>query len=253
MIHLIFLGTGTSTGVPLLGCQCPVCTSQDPKDQRLRTSAFLKWDQYNIQIDVGPDFRLQALKHRITQIDLVLLTHTHADHVNGLDDLRPLSYCCAISVYYPPNCLSVLQKRYDYMFGEHVGPTSRPNLKFLEMPPKLKLDDRHVITAVPIFHGEQLIFGYRFGPLAYLTDCSQIPPDSYAILQGVSVVIIGALRPTQHPTHFSFDQALQAVKPLNPKQVYFIHLSHDVLHAEIAPLVAHQAQAAYDGQELHLP
>ncbi len=229
-----------------------MCTSTDPKDHRLRSSVFAEWDNFRILIDVGPDFRLQALRHQIQKIDLILLTHTHADHVNGLDDLRPLSFQRPLDVFYPAGCLEILQNRFRYMFEDTGGPTSRPKLIFREMPHPLDLDDSHQIVPIEIFHGDLPIYGYRMGDLAYLTDCSRIPPQSYPLLEGVKIVVVGALRPTPHPTHFTFQQAVEAVERLQPQTIYFTHISHDVCHREIADLVQRRAQPAWDGLVLNI-
>lgn len=247
------MGTGTSTGVPVLGCTCAVCTSSDPRDQRLRPSVLVQWRGLQLQVDVGPDFRLQALRYGIQRLDAVFLTHAHADHINGLDDLRPLTVGGPLPVYGEESTLLELERRFGYMFTREPSLSSRPLLDFRPMPSAVDLGRGCLVRAVPVCHGPDLILGFRFGPLAYLTDCSAIPASSYRLLEGIHTLVIDGLRPTPHPTHFSFDQALKAAEPLQPKQIWLIHLSHDLLHTEIEALLGDRARAAWDGLILDLP
>lgn len=251
-MKVTFLGTGTSTGVPVVGCDCPVCSSADPRDKRLRSSVLVDWNGLAILIDAGPDFRFQALRAGIQRVDHLLITHSHADHVNGLDDLRPISYGRPIPVWSAPDTKEALKQRFAYMFLPPSGPSSRPELLFRIMPNTLDLGNGRIIQAVPIHHGPQRILGYRMGNFAYLTDCSGIPPESMEKLSGVSTVVIGALRPKPHPTHFSFEQAIDALAPLHPGSIWLTHLSHEVTYDQTKMLLQGRARAAYDGLVLSL-
>ncbi len=248
-----FLGTGTSTGVPVVGCNCAVCTSMDPRDYRLRSSLLVEWDGLKILIDAGPDFRGQALRAGLKKVDHLLITHSHADHVNGLDDLRPISFLNPIPVWTGTATLSALGSRFSYMFGKNTGPSSRPEFRFQEITGPIHLGEGKTVIPIVIHHGPQDIFGFRLGDLAYLTDCSGIPGESMKLLEGVKHIIVGALRPKPHPTHFSFTQAIEAVRPLGAEKVWLTHLSHEVSHTQTETLLPEGFCAAWDGLSVQIP
>ena len=250
---LTFWGTGTSTGIPMVGCACAVCRSSNPKNQRRRASVLLQEGERRWLIDAGPDFRLQALDASLTSLDAVFLTHAHADHVLGLDDLRPLSWVRVIPVWADKETTKKVHETFPYFFREGDGKTSRPRLDFRLLEP-----GRAVIAAglsvlpLEICHGDSLILGFRIGGLAYLTDCNGIPPQSRRFLEGLDTLILGALRPKPHPTHFSLDQAVEAARSLGARRTYFTHFSHDVDHESWAKTLPAGMAPAYDGLVLEL-
>lgn len=273
-MRVTLLGTGTSTGVPVLGCTCEVCTSLDLRDQRLRCAAFIEVNGLHIVIDTGPDFRLQALRHQIRQVDAVLFTHHHFDHVVGMEDLRPYLFYNPnpIPCYTSPDTARYLQHMFGYIFEDGSYPgvpklTLKPvltafeavgrygegtNLANAKPPSRLNETECVQILPIPIFHGKLPIYGYRIGGFAYLTDCSEIPESSFGLLKGLEILVLDALRPTPHPTHFSIAQAVAAAERIGAKETYFIHMAHQVLHErETAGLPAHMF-LAYDGLVLHL-
>jgi phosphoribosyl 1,2-cyclic phosphate phosphodiesterase len=253
-VRLTVLGSGTSVGVPTIGCTCKVCRSEDPRDRRLRPSVCLRWEGHTVVIDTGPDFRQQALAHGIDRVSAVLFTHAHADHVLGLDDLRPFNFHQrgAIPVYATAATLEVIQRIFSYIF--HDGPTesSRPKVDIHVFPAEQIVVDGIEFIPVPVKHGNGECHGFRFGNHAYLTDHSEIPEGSMALLEGLDVLFLDALRYKPHPTHSTVERSLRTVERLKPRAAYFTHISHDLEHARAESLLPERVRLAYDGLELDL-
>jgi phosphoribosyl 1,2-cyclic phosphate phosphodiesterase len=253
-MRLTLLGTGTSMGVPVIGCECPVCISPDPQNKRLRTSALIEAGETSILIDAGPDLRTQMLRAKVRHLDAVLLTHAHADHVGGIDDLRPFTMGRgrSLPIYGNEATLARVRHQYDYAFDPAPSLSTRPRL---ELCP---LDGPFYVGAIPIDyfevrHGPQSIVGYRFGRLAYITDGKSLPEATMAKLHDLDVLIINALRYADHPLHFTVDQALDIVRRVRPRRAYFVHLTHDLDHATANAALPAYAQLAYDGQVIEIP
>jgi phosphoribosyl 1,2-cyclic phosphate phosphodiesterase len=255
-LRITFLGTGTSHGVPMIGCRCDVCRSTDPRDKRLRPSVFITLDDGTaILIDTSADFRAQALTHDIARIDAVLFTHSHADHVFGLDELRRYNVLQrdAIPLYADERTLSDLRRIFDYAFRQTEGghdyvPRLTPFLiggPFSMRGPNASPEV--IVVPVPIMHGARTILGYRLGSFAYLTDCSGIPETSYALLTGVELLVIGALRDKPHPSHFTVAEAIDAATRIGASRVYFTHMNHDLGHVATCARLPAGIQLAYDG------
>ncbi len=253
-VRLTVLGSGTSVGVPTIGCTCRVCRSEDPRDRRLRPSVCLRWDGHTVVIDTGPDFRQQALAHGIEKVDAVLFTHAHADHVLGLDDLRPFNFHQRgpIPVYASAQTLEVIRRIFSYIF--HDGPTesSRPRIETHVFPDEPIAVGGVEFLPIPVKHGSGDCHGFRFGNHAYLTDHSEIPEESMALLEGVEVLFLDALRYKPHPTHSTVERSLRTVERLKPRAAYFTHISHDLEHARVESLLPEGVHLAYDGLELEL-
>ncbi|MDX1420423.1 MAG: MBL fold metallo-hydrolase [Rubricoccaceae bacterium] len=256
-LAVTLLGTGTSTGVPLVGCGCRVCTSEDPRDQRLRCAAYVVAETdagpVHLVIDTGPDFRQQALRTGIEAVDAVLITHHHFDHVVGLDDLRPFFFRNKhpIPIYAPPNTAEVLGQMFSYIFrdGSYPG-TPHLDLEAVAAPFEVASrthEGRVAVTPVPAFHGRLPLYGYRIGRFAYLTDVSAIPDESLALLDGLDVLVLDALRWEPHPTHFSFDEAVAMAERIGARETHFVHMTHSVLHAETDARLPEGVHLAYDG------
>ena len=244
---LIILGSGTSMGVPTLGCSCGVCTSPDPRDKRTRPSVAIQWDDQVVLIDSGPDFRKQALRENLTHINAVLYTHGHADHVLGLDDLRPLSFKAGrIPLYAEPDTAKILTRIFDYTFSEANTYPTKARVDLHELPDALELAGVEFIR-IPVQHGDELISGFRFGNTAYLTDMSDIPDASLELLRGVEVLVLDALRRTPHPSHASVSHATEYVNRIQPRIAYFTHISHDLGHAALEAELPPHIRMAYDG------
>jgi phosphoribosyl 1,2-cyclic phosphate phosphodiesterase len=252
-MRLTFLGTGTSHGVPTLGCDCPVCRSKDKKNKRTRASLLVETRGRAILIDTTPDFRAQALREGIRRLDAVLYTHAHADHLHGIDDLRPLSYEKSIPIYGGPETLAEIRQRFDYIFRPpkqtgggiprlRLSPIQETFFSVLDIP----------VTAIPLKHGALDILGYRIGAMAYLTDCSRIPASSLNLLEGLEVLIIDALRAAPHPTHFSIDEALSEIRRIRPRRAFLTHFNHDVEHRALKKELPRGAAPSYDGLKLEL-
>lgn len=247
---LLFLGTGTSHGVPMIGCECAVCLSDDPRDARTRPSVYVTLpDGTSILIDTSPDFRMQALRHRLRRVDAVLYTHGHADHVMGLDDLRRFNHLQKgrIPCYGDAQTMTELRRMFGYMFDRAVpSGIGLPEMDLFAVHGAFSLGGTEVIP-VPLWHGRRLVQGYRIGSLAYLTDCSAIPDSSWALLEGVDVVVIDALRRRPHPTHFTVAEALAAVERLGPSHAWFTHICHDLPHVATSSSLPEGVELAYDG------
>jgi phosphoribosyl 1,2-cyclic phosphate phosphodiesterase len=252
-MKLSFLGTGTSHGIPVLGCGCRVCASADPRDTRYRSSALVEGSLgERVLIDAGPEFRLQALRAGLTSLDAVLITHAHADHVHGLDDLRPLCRKNPLAVWASNEDEIELRERFSYVFRRGQEGGGKPRLKLCELGAEgVRIGSLEAIP-IPLEHGERRVYGYRIGPLAYLTDCSGIPEASMGLLSGTRVLVLDALRERAHPTHFSLREAFAAARELKPERLYLTHICHDLTHREIQGLCAAEglpfmAEPAYDG------
>ena len=246
------LGSGTSTGVPQIGCTCPVCTSADPKDNRLRASAIVETEDARILIDCGPDFRAQVLHLPFEKIDGVLITHEHYDHVGGLDDLRPFCRFGAVPIYAEEYVARALRLRMPYCFVDHRYP-GVPDIPLQEIEVGHAFSIHHTeVVPLRVMHGRLPILGYRIGGrLGYVTDMLTMPDASYEQLQGLDVLVINALRPQPHPTHQSISEALAAAERIGAKETYFIHMSHHAgLHAEIDSQLPPHVHFAYDGMEI---
>jgi len=252
-MRVTFLGTGTSTGVPVIGCRCRVCTSTDPRNQRLRPSILLQWSDRGVLVDSSSDFRQQALRHRIDRLDAVLYTHGHADHVMGLDDLRIYNFRqkADLPVYGSAGTLQDLKKTFWYAFADTQEGGGKPRLDLRAVATPFELFGVRV-EPVPLWHGDLEVFGYRIGKFAYCTDCNRIPPASMEALDSLDVLVLDALRPTPHPTHFSLPQTLALLSELHPKVAYLIHMSHDIEHVETEASLPAGVHLAYDGLVLEM-
>lgn len=254
MGELTFFGTGTSQGVPVIGCTCEICTSADPRDRRFRTSAGIQFNGARFIIDVGPDFRSQCLATGWDDADAVLLTHSHQDHVAGLDDLRPLIFKSKrpMPVYGDHSTMTQVVDRFHYAFGGTNYPGA-PQLVPHQVEPNQSVTIAgQEITPIHIQHGLQPILGYRFGTLAYLTDVSVIPADSIDLLRNLDVLIINALRIAPHHSHINLDQALEYTEQLNPKKTYLTHISHLLgLHESISKQLPKNVFLAEDGMRIN--
>lgn len=245
---LTFLGTGTSTGVPLIGCDCEVCRSADSRDRRLRCSSLIETQGKRILIDCGPDFREQALRHDIRHLDAVLITHNHFDHLYGLDDVRPLGN---MPVYGDEVVMKTVHAFMPYCFGEHKYPGSATiELHQIEALKPFTVAGVEVMP-IPVTHGRFDILGYRFGPLAYITDASALSEDAFAALHGVETLVLNALRMTPHPSHFSLEESIAAARRIVAKDTYFIHFSHHIgLQAVTEPTLPEGMHMAYDNLQI---
>jgi phosphoribosyl 1,2-cyclic phosphate phosphodiesterase len=262
LASLTFLGTGTSMGVPTLGCDCSVCTSPNPRDVRLRPSILLEWTGNGVErfvlVDTGPDFRAQAMHVGLKRVDAVFYTHSHADHILGLDDLRPLSFATyrksgPIPLYATPETREVLERIYSYTFSPDSTYPTRARVALHTVEPGARVRVHEVaFTPIPVFHGELPIVGYRFGNVAYMTDVSSIPETSFALLEGLDVLIVSALRHQPHPSHATVDQAVRWANRVGAKETWFTHISHDLGHAETNANLPEDMALAHDGLKLEV-
>jgi phosphoribosyl 1,2-cyclic phosphate phosphodiesterase len=239
-MKLIVLGSGTSHGIPVIGCDCPVCASEDPKDQRMRASLLIEGGAgERVVIDTGPEFRLQALRARLSSLDAVFLTHAHADHVHGLDDVRALSWDREMPIYGNAKTMSELAERFAYVFQDTQRGGGKPRLKLNAVDGPVRIGGL-VLAPVPVKHGALDILGWRIGEAgkrpfaAYLTDTSAIPEASAELIRGPALLIVGGLRERPHETHFNFEQALSAGAALGAERVCLTHICHSHFHREIA-------------------
>ncbi|MFA6688182.1 MAG: MBL fold metallo-hydrolase [Sphaerochaetaceae bacterium] len=246
-VDVTFLGTGTSHGVPVIGCSCPVCTSSDPRDQRYRSSILIQTEGRDILVDTGPEFRLQAIRAGIKRLDAVLYTHDHADHLHGIDDLRVFTHVATLPVYGNRRLVDCIADRFGYVLGRCEFAGGLPHVETHLFEGSEPMDIAGVeVQPVPIRHGDLTINGYRIGPFAYLTDCSGIPEASWGLLEDLDILVIGALRRAPHPTHFSIGQAVEAALRVGARQTYLTHLSHDELHGTLEASLPDSVHVAYD-------
>ena len=251
-LKITVLGSGTSVGVPTIGCHCDVCSSSDPRDNRLRPSILVSYEGHNVLIDTTPDFRFQALRAHIERLDAVLITHSHADHIMGLDDVRPYNFRQRgqIQIYAAPDTIGAIRRCFPYIVDGVKKESNVPQLDAREMDGS-PFDLFGVeFRPVPILHGRQTIYGFRFGEAAYLTDHSDIPPESMEDLRGLDVLFLDALRYKPHPTHSTVDRSVKTAQTLGVRRAFFTHICHDLGHARAESLLPPNIRLAYDGLEL---
>jgi phosphoribosyl 1,2-cyclic phosphate phosphodiesterase len=263
-LKVTLLGTGTSHGVPMIGCECAVCRSSDPRDKRTRTSILIELlggggealaaasAVRTILVDTSTDLRTQALTNGVTRVDAILFTHSHADHVMGLDEVRRFNVLqkAPMPCYGDAETLADLRRTFSYaLSGEHAG-GGVPHLSLFRIGGPFSLGAAEIVP-VPLLHGPRMILGFRIGPFAYLTDCSAIPEPSWPLLTGVKTLVLDALRNRPHPTHFSVPEALEVAARLAPEQTYFTHICHDLPHAATCARLPRGVELAYDGLVLH--
>lgn len=257
-MKLRFLGTGTSYGVPYIGCKCAVCTSNDPRDKRLRASIFVEDGDAKLLVDTGPDFRQQCLRAGIDQISAILWTHLHNDHIIGLDDIRPFTDRQGyIDAYTDAATLERLQNIFDYVFIQNRSHGGFPRVTPHAIEAFQTLEFGEIsVTPLPIFHGTRPIFAYEFERhgkrIVYATDCSAIPEASLQKMKGCEIFIVDALRQSTHPNHFSVSQALDATAQIAPQRAYFTHITHELGHAQTQATLPDGVELAYDGLELEI-
>lgn len=255
MPEITFLGTGTSNGIPVIGCDCAVCRSSDPRDTRTRTSALVRYGGRNFLIDTATELRAQALANDVRHVDAVLMTHPHADHLGGFDDLRRFNELSQehLPVYADPGTASILRERYAYTFSDafpFYG--GKPDLILHEIEGPFAPFGEEIVP-VTVLHGRLPITGYRFGDLAYVTDAKVIPEDSLDLLRGLDVLVLNALRERSHPTHLSFAEAVAVIEEVRPRRAYLVHLSHETSHAEAQAALPAGIEVAWDGLTVATP
>lgn len=254
-MKVTFLGTGTSTGVPQIGCDCDVCRSGDVRDKRLRCSALVEIGNHRLLIDCGPDFREQILRMESVGLDALLITHSHYDHVGGIDDLRPYSYKIenGFEVYCQKDVSADLHSRMPYCFSKHPY-AGVPSFDIHTITPgKAFCVHGTEIMPLKVMHGKLPILGFRIGRFAYVTDCSYLPDETCHLLEGVDVLAINALRIKPHPTHMSLDEALEVIKRIGCKRAYLTHISHQMgLYAQVSEMLPAGVELAYDGETIHI-
>ncbi|GAB4208116.1 MAG: MBL fold metallo-hydrolase [Bacteroidia bacterium] len=253
MTELIFLGTGTSQGVPIIGCTCEVCLSSDTRDKRLRSSVFVRTNHTNIVIDTGPDFRQQMLRENIKQLDAVIFTHEHKDHIAGLDDVRAFNYILKkkMPVYATYRVINALRREFYYVFEEEKYP-GVPELDIVEINSNsFEIKDLH-IQPVQVLHYQLPVLGFIFNKkIAYITDANYIPPDEKEKLKGIEVLIINALRREKHISHFTLQEALDIISEVKPQKAFLTHISHQLgKHEEVSKELPPNVFLAYDGLKI---
>jgi phosphoribosyl 1,2-cyclic phosphate phosphodiesterase len=255
-VHVTFLGTGTSQGVPMIGCRCEVCLSSDPRDKRWRPSVIVRLDSgASVLVDTSADFRAQALAFDVTRIDAVLFTHSHADHIFGLDETRRFNTLQreAIPLYGDERTLSDIRRIFDYAFGASEGANEYvPRLKPFVLGGAFCFGGAEIVP-VPVLHGPREILGFRIGGFAYLTDCSEIPDASWPLLEGLDVLVLGALRHRPHPSHFTVEDAVRAARRACARRTYLTHMCHDLGHAATNAQLPAGVELAYDGLTVTIP
>ncbi|MCG8459178.1 MAG: MBL fold metallo-hydrolase [Holophagales bacterium] len=269
-LRVTVLGCGTSTGVPVVGCACSVCTSDEPRNRRSRPGLCLEWRGRTVLVDTSADLRSQCLRAGIRRVDAVLFTHAHADHIHGLDDLRPFNFrhAAPIPCYGAPHTLERIEASFAYIFdGQPSEGGGKPSLELRRIEPgpfeivlpeaesadgRLEADTLRV-QAIPVWHGSLEVYAYRIGPFAYVTDTHHVPEASMARLRGVDDLILDALRYRPHATHFSVDQAVAVAASLGPRRTWLTHMNHDIDYRSPAAHLPPGVELAYDGLSFDVP
>lgn len=249
-----FLGTGTSQGVPVIGCSCEVCTSLDYRDKRLRTSIHIEIDGLSLVVDAGPDFRQQMLRENINRLDAVLLTHAHRDHTAGLDDVRAYNFMqhMDMPVYGTTETLQQIQNDFAYIFGPDNYP-GLPRLALHTIAESPFMINNTTVTPLPVLHLKLPVLGFRLGDFSYITDANFIPATTYSLLEGTKILVINALQREQHISHFNLQEAIAIVQKINPEKAYFTHISHKLgLHASVSKELPGNIALAFDGQRVQV-
>lgn len=253
-MEVTFLGSGTSVGVPVIGCECEVCTSRDPRNERTRSSIHVSTEYASLLIDTPPELRLQMLREGLSTVDFVLYTHAHADHIMGLDDLRPL---CKenggnLPVYGQPKTLETLEQRFSYVFEPVPNDSWTPNLTLHPLTEPRTIRE-FPVRPLPVQHGEIKIYGYRMGPIAYLSDVSSIPESTMKQLRDLDLLVLDCLRHEPHPTHLHLNRALEVARQIDANRTYFTHLAHEIEYKEVTRNLPEDVGLAYDGLRLTVP
>ena len=253
-MRVTFLGTGTSTGVPVVGCRCRVCTSTNPKNQRLRQSVSIEADGKHFLIDTTPDLRLQLLRHPIPRLDFVLFTHSHSDHLMGLDDIRPFNFRQREPIHAYTNAMTAkaVRRAFSYIWDDQsqIG-GGKPQLELHEVDAPFTAGGID-ITPIPVTHGDWTILGFRIGNFAYITDTNGIPDSSMKLLEGIESLALDGLRPApRHPTHFVIAEAVECAQKIGARETWLIHLTHEVEHEEIEGALPEGIRLAFDGLVLN--
>jgi phosphoribosyl 1,2-cyclic phosphate phosphodiesterase len=251
-VKITVLGSGTSVGVPTPGCDCAVCRSTDPRDNRLRPSVLVQYGGHNVVIDTTPDFRTQVLRAHVNRLDAVLFTHSHADHIMGLDDVRPFNFRqqARIPIFASPETLSAIQRVFQYIFNGNEQQSAVPHVEIHTLNGEVFDLFGQEFRPVRLLHGRYSIYGFRFGRAAYLTDHSEIPPESMEQLRGLDVLFLDALRHRPHPTHSTVEHSLHTVEELRPRRAFFTHICHDLPHQATEDTLPPHIRLAYDGLEI---
>jgi phosphoribosyl 1,2-cyclic phosphate phosphodiesterase len=253
-MEITFLGTGTSQGIPVIACQCPVCRSNDPSDKRLRTALLLHDKTTTIAIDAGPDFRQQMLSNNVKKLDAVLITHGHKDHTGGLDDVRAYNWVQkkAMDIYARTSVLEIVKREFPYAFGENKYPGA-PMINLHDIPDNAFAVGDFLFTPVEALHGKMPVLGFRTRDLSYLTDASAIEDKELTKMKGSRVVIINALRKEKHHSHFTLQEAIDLLQYLQPEKGYLTHISHQMgRHHDVQKTLPENIFLAYDGLTIHL-
>jgi len=250
-MQITFLGTGTSRGVPLIGCKCKVCTSSNPKNKRLRSSILIK-SKVNVVVDTSVDFRAQMLKHKVQALDAIIYTHPHVDHILGLDDVYPFNFWSgkSLPIYGSAQTLQEVKITFRYLFEKERYP-GIADVELVPIKGAFEIGDLK-FEPIQVFHGQLPVLGFRVGSFAYVTDVSHIPTKSLKQLQGLDYLVLDGLRYQSHPTHFSLSQAAETAQQLGARYTYLIHMTHDVDHEEGNAFLPKSVQLAYDGQVLEI-
>lgn len=248
-MRVTFLGTGTSTGVPVVGCRCAVCTSDDPRNQRLRQSVKVEMNGKYFLIDTTPDLRLQLLREPIPRLDFLLYTHSHADHLMGLDDVRPFNFRQreTIHAFASAPTAKAIRRAFSYIWSDSQIGGGKPQIELHEVEGAFTHEGIDIVP-IPVLHGDWTILGYRIGPFAYITDTNGIPDASLELLEGVDTLALDGLRPSpRHPTHFTIDEAVALAQRIAPRMTYLIHLAHEVDHETVEGNLPADVRLAWDG------